>query len=62
MANACIESVQVTLDEVVIEVEQMEREGSATPDARSLGVDDTEDASDEGGDSGLERRFQRRHR
>ncbi len=53
VANACIEAVQVTLDEVVIEVEQMEREGSATPDARSLGVDDTEDASDEGGDTGL---------
>jgi chromosome segregation protein len=53
VANACIEAVQVTLDEVVIEVEQMEREGSATPDARSLGVDDTEDASDEAGDSGL---------
>jgi chromosome segregation protein len=53
VANACIEAVQATLDEVVVEVEQMEREGSATPDARSLGVDDTDDASDEGGDTGL---------
>jgi chromosome segregation protein len=53
VANACIEAVQVTLDEVVIEVEQMEREGSATPDARTLGVDETDDASDDGGDSAL---------
>jgi chromosome segregation protein len=53
VANACIEAVQATLDEVVIEVEQMERDGSATPEARSLGIDDPEDASDEGGEAGL---------
>jgi chromosome segregation protein len=46
LASACLESVQTTLDEVVVEVEELERRGQATPDARVLCVDDGVEAGD----------------
>jgi chromosome segregation protein len=46
LASSCAESVQATLDEVVVEVEELERQGQATPDARVICVDDGADAGD----------------
>jgi chromosome segregation protein len=45
LASSCLESVQATLDEVVAEVEELERRGQATPDARVI-CDDGVDAGD----------------
>jgi chromosome segregation protein len=46
LAASCLESVQATLDDVVAEVEELERRGQATPDARVICVDDGVDAGD----------------
>src|SRR5215471_16684800 len=40
LSSSCLESVQATLDEVLVEVEELERQGQATPDARVIGADD----------------------
>jgi chromosome segregation protein len=42
-----MESVQATLDQVVVEVEEMERQGQATPDARVICADDAGEADEE---------------
>ena len=48
LASSCVEAVQATLDEVVAEVEELERQGEATPDARVIDVDQGEESeSDE---------------
>ncbi len=48
LASSCIETVQATLDDVVSEVEELERQGGATPDARAIYADQGEDSdSDE---------------
>jgi chromosome segregation ATPase len=36
LAQTCLDAVQVSLDEVLAEVEQMEQAGETTPDAQSL--------------------------
>jgi chromosome segregation protein len=36
LSTSCVEAVQATLDDVVIEVEELERQGEATPDARVI--------------------------
>ncbi len=36
LANACIDAVQATLDEVLLEVAELERDGALTPDARVI--------------------------
>ena len=41
--------MQATLDEVLVEVEELERTGSATPDARVICADEPDDATDEDG-------------
>jgi chromosome segregation protein len=46
LASSCVESVQTTLDQVVVEVEEMERQGQATPDARVICADDAVEAGD----------------
>jgi chromosome segregation protein len=46
LASSCVESVQATLDEVVVEVEELERQGQATPDARVICADDGGEAGD----------------
>jgi chromosome segregation protein len=46
LASSCVESVQATLDEVVVEVEELERQGQATPDARVICADDPVDSGD----------------
>ena len=48
LASTCVEAVQATLDEVVLEVEELERQGAATPDARVIYGDQADDSeSDE---------------
>jgi chromosome segregation protein len=49
LAATCIDAVQATLDEVMVEVEELERTGSAVPDARAILADDAEEATDEEG-------------
>jgi len=46
LSSSCLESVQATLDEVLVEVEELERQGQATPDARVIGADDTGESGD----------------
>ena len=50
LASSCIEAVQATLDEVVAEVAELERQGEATPDARVIYAEQSEesDSDDEG--------------
>jgi chromosome segregation protein len=48
LAHICEDAVHATLDEVIIEVEQLEREGHATPDASVIDAEDpAEDTDDE---------------
>ena len=49
LSAACADAVGAPLDEVLVEVEQLEREGGAVPDARVLAVDGGDDAADEAG-------------
>jgi chromosome segregation protein len=48
LAAACAETLQASLDEVLADVEQMERDGAVVPDARALAVDEGEEAEDAG--------------
>jgi chromosome segregation protein len=52
LAQACLDAVQVSLDDVLAEVEQMEQAGQATPDAAAITAEepdpDAEDGTDEG--------------
>jgi chromosome segregation protein len=60
LAHTCEDAVHATLDEVVIEVEQLERDGQATPDASVICADEPDedevrlkpDTTDGGGDLG----------
>ncbi len=47
LANSCMDAVQATLDEVLIEVEALERAGQATPVAEAVGADEPSDDDDE---------------
>ena len=49
LAATCIDAVQATLDEVMVEVEELERTGSAVPDARVILGDEAEESTDEEG-------------
>jgi chromosome segregation protein len=48
LANTCLDAVQATLDEVLVEVAALEAQGAVTPDARAIeaegGDEDAEDA------------------
>jgi len=48
LANSCLEAVQVSLDEVIVEVEALERAGDLTPDVRVICAAEPEEAADEG--------------
>ena len=48
LAGACAESLQASLDDVLAEVEQMERDGRAEPDASALAVDEGEEETADG--------------
>jgi chromosome segregation protein len=49
LAHICEDAVHATLDDVILEVEQLERDGHATPDASVICADEPEDDSDEEG-------------
>ncbi len=46
LASSCVESVQASLDEVLSEVEQLERDGAAVPDATAIYAEPVEDDGD----------------
>jgi chromosome segregation protein len=52
LASSCAESVQATLDEVVADVEALERDGGATPDAKVICSEESEEG-DEPGECGV---------
>jgi chromosome segregation protein len=54
LASSCVEAVQATLDEVVAEVEELERQGEATPDARVIYADQSEEPESEDEAAALE--------
>jgi chromosome segregation protein len=47
LSASSLDLVQATLDEVIVEVEQLEREGAATPDARIINADESDESADE---------------
>jgi chromosome segregation protein len=49
LATTCVDAVQATLDDVIVEVEELERAGEAVPDARVICSDEPEDGTDEEG-------------
>jgi len=46
LASSCVESVQATLDEVLVEVDELERQGQVTPDARVICADDAAESGE----------------
>ncbi|MQA31306.1 MAG: hypothetical protein GEU82_15970, partial [Luteitalea sp.] len=54
LANACLDTVQATLDEVVAYVAELQRDGNVTPDARLIDADDPDDGA-EGDDAPVDR-------
>jgi chromosome segregation protein len=48
LAQACVDALQLSLDEVLAEVEQLEQAGQAVPDAASLAADDPEAEGEDG--------------
>jgi chromosome segregation protein len=49
LAQTCIDAVQVSLDEVLVEVERMEQAGQATPDAAAIVAEEPDpEAEDDG--------------
>ncbi len=47
LAQACVDAVQSTLDEVLTQVEQMEQSGQATPDAAAISADEPDPEADD---------------
>jgi chromosome segregation protein len=48
LSSACFDSVQATLDDVLAEVAELERDGNLTPDARIICAEEPDDTGDEG--------------
>jgi len=48
LASTCVEAVQATLDEVIVEVEELERQGEAVPDARAIFADQADESDEDG--------------
>ena len=44
LSSSCVETVQATLDEVAADVDEMERNGGLTPDARVMAADEPEES------------------
>jgi chromosome segregation protein len=51
LAASCLEAVQAALDDVVVEVEAMERNGESMPDSRMICADEPDDPSDDDADA-----------
>jgi len=50
LSHTCEDAVNATLDEVVAEIDRLERDGQATPDARAIAADDESDEDVRGAD------------
>jgi chromosome segregation protein len=50
LASQCAELLQASLDDVLAEVEQLERDGAAVPDARAIAAEEPEEPTDEAGE------------
>src|SRR5688572_11858835 len=48
LAQSCIDSVQASLDDVLVEVEQMEAAGETTPDAAAISAEEPDPEAEEG--------------
>jgi chromosome segregation protein len=53
LAQTCLDAVQVSLDDVLVEVEQMEQAGEATPDAATIAAEDPDVDADESGETAV---------
>jgi chromosome segregation protein len=51
LAHTCVDAVNATLDEVLVEVEQLEAEGHATPDPTAMLTEEPDEDGDEAGPS-----------
>jgi chromosome segregation protein len=49
LAQTCADAVQISLDEVLVEVEQMEQAGQATPDAAAITAEEPDPEAEEEG-------------
>ena len=47
LAQTCVDAVQISLDEVLTEVEQMEQAGLATPDAAAIAAEESDPEADD---------------
>ena len=56
LAASCKESVQSTLDEVVAEVQRLEREGAIAPEQGPAGIEEPDEEEEEGEEAPAERR------
>jgi chromosome segregation protein len=52
LATSCIDTVQATLDDVLAQVEELERAGNLTPDVRIVCADEPDDPSEDGDELG----------
>jgi chromosome segregation protein len=48
LADSCLAAVQTTLDEVVVEVDELERAGDLTPDGRVICAEEPDDQAEDG--------------
>ncbi|HEX4347988.1 MAG TPA: chromosome segregation protein SMC [Vicinamibacterales bacterium] len=48
LATACFDAVQATLDDVMVEIAELEKDGSLTPDARVICADEPDDVFEDG--------------
>ena len=53
LSASSIDAVQASIDDVLIEVEQLEREGGAIPDASVILADEPDESAEDGEDTGL---------
>jgi chromosome segregation protein len=53
LAQSCLDAVQVSLDEVLAEVEQMEQAGETTPDAAAITAEEPDPDAEEGTEAGM---------
>jgi chromosome segregation protein len=51
LAQSCLDAVQVSLDEVLAEVEQMEQAGETTPDAAAITAEEPDSDAEEGAET-----------
>jgi chromosome segregation protein len=51
LAQSCLDAVQVSLDDVLADVEQMEQAGQATPDAAAISAEEPDPDAEEGTDA-----------